>query len=79
MGLRYYKDPEYGYSNCPIMPTSKVSLGYDWKITIEGSCSSKHTYFLTHKSGMISISEVIAVLCKNTDLKIMPQKPKKDP
>lgn len=70
MDLRYYKDPEGGYSNSPITPHSEVSLGYDWLITIE-SLGVKHKYKLTHKSGMLSVSEVIAVLCKNTDLKVL--------
>jgi hypothetical protein len=70
MGLRYYKDPEGGYSNSPITPHSEVSLGYDWTITVE-SLGVKHKYKLTSKSGMISTAEIIAVLCKNTDLKIL--------
>ena len=70
MGLCYYKDPEGGYSNLPITPQSEVSLGHDWSITVE-SLGVKHKYKLTHKSGMISVSELIAVLCKNTDLKIL--------
>jgi hypothetical protein len=70
MSLRYYKDPEGGYSNFPITPHSEVSLGYDWSITIE-SLGVKHKYKLTSKSGMMSISEIIAVLCKNTDLKVL--------
>jgi len=70
MGLRYYKDPEGGFSNLPITPHSEVSLGYDWLITIE-SLGVKHKYRLTSKSGMMSVIEIIAVLCKNTDLKVL--------
>jgi hypothetical protein len=70
MGLRYYKDPESGCSNFPMTPHSEVSLGYDYSITIE-SLGNKHKCRLTSKSGMISVSEIIAVLCKNTDLKIL--------
>jgi hypothetical protein len=72
--IKYHKHPE-GPSNIPIIRKTSLPEGHEVEISIKSGVVHKFT--LTSRTGNFSVLDLIALICQNSDLKILNKKEKR--